>query len=660
MKTLTPGSSSFRNTHQAFKEEKASRSAWAQRGREIVQFDTSSNGSLKTPQVYFAYIFEHPPAFHFGVEVLAGTMGDTDIPLVSAGVAEWTTTELPSGKLLYIGATLWAAVKSLNPYTLRWRFSFEGIVYRDRANIGVVPVTASPAPDSLTPGGIGGEPGAPPDEGETDPDPEPEPPPDIPTSRFHRVDAVLWSGVGVVRTQTTDAVVGVPAAPGAWGSFPTDLNAGWSDWNLDEAPLEGTATYFPPPPLPTLPSVPGGAVAVTSGNINAQVASNPAGTSFALANGTYNLTVDTKAGNKYYGNPSNPNAVIIHGQNTRLVAFDGGVDNVGIYYITWQNHLGDSNSQSSGAVAPGGDGWDIRRCTSRWNKYSGIRMSGSGGKLYWHTSYENGQYGVSGPAMDWDLDCLEIYGNGSDGLPSGVTKYSASDRGGSKIGQNITIAGATNHVNVRRLHSWGHDDNGWWFDIRIGDSTVEYSWIEDNQRDGLRFEAGYPSYDEDGPSSKPLICRWTRFENNATKSMNPTNNWWKDWYAIPAAVNAAVCQNIQVYGNVVIGPRGIGGYNWNHPQLTGSASTPGAGTVNASFLKNLYVHHNYIRSEGGGSNPNNVAAGIVNLTGNAYATSALNRWRDNVYWSAATRRFNWEPNSGGARTWAQWQAAGHS
>jgi hypothetical protein len=133
---MVAASRQFRSTAQAFQEQSADRTSWAQRGRELVRFDTTSTGTLITPQIHFTYMYEHSPYFSFGVELLEGTLTDENIPITSAGVASWLTMTLPRGMLVYRGATLWAAVTSEAQFGLGWTFSFEGIVYRSREFIG--------------------------------------------------------------------------------------------------------------------------------------------------------------------------------------------------------------------------------------------------------------------------------------------------------------------------------------------------------------------------------------------------------------------------------------------------------------------------------------------------------------------------------------------
>lgn len=466
-----------------------------------------------------------------------------------------------------------------------------------------------------------------------------------------------------------------PESPGEWGEFPTHLNAGWADWNLDEAPLTGSAAYEMPPAMPTLESVPGDAIAVNPGNVAAQVNANPAGSKFRLLPGTYRLTIPVKAGNEYWGDPGDWEAVIIDGQNTRHNAFGRSVANVKIRYLTWQYHLGtNAANNAAGAVDPGANGWDIRGVVMRWNRRSGIRPSGMNGRLYHFIAYQNGQQAIGGPASGWIFDCGEIYENGTeDALPGNVDLYPGSDRGGCKIGQNYNLAGTSGgSVTVRRIHSWGHDQHGWWHDIRIEDTLIEYCWIEGNRKKGINLEAGRPG-------GLPIVVRWNRLEDNAFHKMNPSNDWWRAWFAAdPMNIGVSVCQNVEVYGNVSIGFRGIGSYNWAHHQMTGVASTPGSDGTNASTVKNLHVHHNYIYAGGiaapdcthpipNADNPGAVAAGLTQLStahplvNNAYLPSENNRWEDNIY--AGTHKFNWGTvghGSSGCRTPGQWAAAGMS
>lgn len=447
-----------------------------------------------------------------------------------------------------------------------------------------------------------------------------------------------------------------PPPPSSWGAFPTILNPGWANWNLDGVPFDSQVPYVQPPALPSLPSVPANAISVTPSTIQNAVSNNPSGSTFVLQPGTYNMTLPTKGGNRYFGDPNNWNAVIFHGQDTRQLAVQRGNDNVEIYYMTFQRFLGYNASGSwnaSGAIDPAGNNWRLCGVVLRWNHYAGMFASGSG-EAHYIIAYQNGQYGFTGAGSNWTFDCIEVYENGEQQyLPSGITEYSTSDRGACKFGQMYDLNGNNGGPLVcRRWHSYRNAYHGIWFDIRIEDIIVEYCWFEDQRRAGIDFEAGRP----DG---RPIIARFNLLDQCGYQTVSGT--WWSNYFAYyPAAIQAQICDNTEVYANKVInGPRGIGGlHDESHPQYDGSASTPGAGTVNASPCRNLHVHHNYLELTDGGSNPNTVAGGITRFGSsfNPYAASANNVWEDNVYATPSQYGFQWELNR--ELSWSEWQARG--
>lgn len=428
------------------------------------------------------------------------------------------------------------------------------------------------------------------------------------------------------------------------GLFPTILNAGWANWNLTGVPV----TVPDPPPLPTLPDVPADAVDVNPATIQTEVANRPAGTAFRLQAGTYQMTLPTKAGNQYFGDPDDWEAVVFDGGYSRNAAVERSPA-VGLHYMAFEKFVGYAGDSSpSGAIDPGSDGWRIVGCHIRWNKNGGLRATGSNNHVLMCHVYQNGAWAASGPAAGWLFDCVEVWGNSNeDTLPAFVPAYTASsDRGATKFGQNYNLDGTSGGPTVvRRWHAYDNKYDGIWFDIRIEDVLVEYSWFEDQRRYGVNLEAGRPG-------GRPIVVRYNLFDHCGYQSVS--GSWWQPSYiALPAAVRFAVCENVEVYGNRITGgPRGIGGYNWNHPQLNGSASTPGAGTVNATPVQNCWVHGNYVELTDGGANPSTVAGGITDLgTPGVDPYAANNRWEDNVY--ADSYQFEWDS---GAVTYSQWQA----
>ena len=85
-------------------------------------------------------VYEERPFFSYGVELAEGeVLVPDDFPFVTCGVMEWETIE-PKGANkgeYYVGATVWMAVDCKTPYRLRFRFSWDGIAFRNSSQIGV-------------------------------------------------------------------------------------------------------------------------------------------------------------------------------------------------------------------------------------------------------------------------------------------------------------------------------------------------------------------------------------------------------------------------------------------------------------------------------------------------------------------------------------------
>lgn len=126
------GGAGYRGIESASRAREVDRSAWAGRAREIISFETEGVGTVVTPTILFAHVYEREPFFTFGVELLEGSLTDGDFPITSAGVSGWQAIVLERGGTMFKGATVWAAVSATTSYHLLWRFSFEGTVIRNR------------------------------------------------------------------------------------------------------------------------------------------------------------------------------------------------------------------------------------------------------------------------------------------------------------------------------------------------------------------------------------------------------------------------------------------------------------------------------------------------------------------------------------------------
>jgi hypothetical protein len=241
----------------------------------------------------------------------------------------------------------------------------------------------------------------------------------------------------------------------------------------------------------------------------------------------------------------------------------------------------------------------------------------------WHITrfkgWDNGQYGFSGSPDNAIVEYWETYGNGNDDLPSGVPRYSKSDRGSGKLS-------FTDGTIVRYGWAHDHDDKGPWYDI--ANKNFEFAWIrsENNGRIGLVVEASF------GPG---------RLHHNESWNNGPGNtNWQQDWMAINAQILVSTTDDVEVDYNNFKGRYGVGGYQWNHPQY---------GNDNSGCLTGMDVHDNTYDM----SIVNNAITYLGGPCPNPYDNPSLNDFQNNTYngvkmfgWDGAKRDLNYWNNLG--------------
>jgi hypothetical protein len=126
----------YKNINNAFMKTELDRQTWASQGVVVQALDIIGSGEVLTNLIDFGTVFQSAPAFAYGVELQPGeTLVTGDYPFVTCGVSEWSQyaphPELASATPLYGGAYLWINVSSSKPYKLRFRFSFEGTIFKN-------------------------------------------------------------------------------------------------------------------------------------------------------------------------------------------------------------------------------------------------------------------------------------------------------------------------------------------------------------------------------------------------------------------------------------------------------------------------------------------------------------------------------------------------
>ena len=121
-------------TRSAAVRQDLDRRSWPDTVVVVSTFDTVGSGSARSGVIEFGAVFEDPPFFSYGVELIEGNeLVDGDYPFVTAGVIEWTLTvsDDPYATQYYTGADIWVRISSTTQYPLRWRLAFEGVAMKN-------------------------------------------------------------------------------------------------------------------------------------------------------------------------------------------------------------------------------------------------------------------------------------------------------------------------------------------------------------------------------------------------------------------------------------------------------------------------------------------------------------------------------------------------
>lgn len=239
--------------------------------------------------------------------------------------------------------------------------------------------------------------------------------------------------------------------------------------------------------------VPSGAISVTPSTLVQEINNRPAGTAFALQPGTYVLgNVPNKAGNRYYGVPSDHGAVVFDGQTTysgstvtggHQVAFRLADNNV-FANMTFRRYRGlDDAPGNSPLFANGASDVVIRNVEFRDNQLSGLRFGGSRWQVSYITSQRNGQYCMGGSGSNHVIELSLFAACGVEGLD--VPRHGDSNRGISKFNHSTNIT-----VRTSEFRNITGGSNGLWFDGNNAGFTIVGNYLHDMQRHGIIVELG--------------------------------------------------------------------------------------------------------------------------------------------------------------------------
>lgn len=241
-------------------------------------------------------------------------------------------------------------------------------------------------------------------------------------------------------------------------------------------------------PLPGPRPIPSGGVAIAAGqSIQDAINSNPEGTQFNLAQGTWqgnNNQITPKQGNSFYGVAAGK--TIISGYTIR-----GGGDNVTIANMTIQGYTGDThgaieNNFDSGA----GQGWKVQNNEIKDNVVG--LVFGSNSLIEHNYIHDNSAEGAGGGGGDRNVDFKP------DEPPNGsIFRYNAlihNDRGGiPDEGASFSgfKSGDVFYFEVYGNYMADNGQSGMWCDVYCGNNHFYDNISVRNSMNGFMDEIGY-------------------------------------------------------------------------------------------------------------------------------------------------------------------------
>lgn len=388
-------------------------------------------------------------------------------------------------------------------------------------------------------------------------------------------------------------------------------------------PTGGDKIYLGPSTWPTSgwPARPSPTLRITNAStLKSQIANAPANAVIHIdINGEIKNVenIPVKAGQTIYGN--GPQTTIFHGENKLNTLISINVNNLKLYDFGYKRYIGFKASNSQAPVqGNGGNSARIDNVYAWENHFSGLRLMGNDWHVTRFRGWDNGQFGFSGSPKNATVEYWETFRNGNSSLPSGVPRYSKTDRGSGKYS-------FTDGVVIRYGWAHDHDDKGPWYDIANKNFNFSYIRSENNGRVGLVVEASF------GPG---------RLHHNEVWNNGPKNtNWQEDWMNINGQILVSTTGGVEVDNNDFRGRYGVGFYQWNHPQY---------GNNNAGCVEDINVHDNVFNMTVMNMGVTNFSSPCANANNKNFYTIKNNTYSGvKVFgWDGAKRDLNYWNNLG--------------
>jgi hypothetical protein len=352
-------------------------------------------------------------------------------------------------------------------------------------------------------------------------------------------------------------------------------------------------------------------MAVSPGmDLQATLDAQPPGTAFCFGAGTYNLDepLVPKSGDQLLAANE---GVVLDGNNAGTAAIWGSSPNpnVTVRGFLIQNFANAGDIYAGDAAIKAGPNWQIEYNEVRNNANIGVRLGG-GVVLRGNYIHHNGRYGVVGGFVS------DVLWEGNEISYNNTKDYGFGDAGATKVVKSSNVTFLDNYVH----HNNG---NGLWADTDNINFTYDGNRVEFNVGSGIFHEVSYDA-----------VIRNNIVRYNAGIAQGESIGYG-------ANIEVMVSQNVQVYGNTVVGgTNGIGLHDIDR----------GTGAYGEYRVANVYVHDNTVRMSG------SAQTGLNGDRPEAYSPNAKNRFENNTYYVTNLSGSYWY--WGQSRNWPGWRTSG--
>lgn len=444
-------------------------------------------------------------------------------------------------------------------------------------------------------------------------DAQTEPTVEVPRSSIEAVIAELESWLTTTTappaTTTTTEPTTTTEAPTTTTEAPTTTTA---------AP---TTTTTAPTTTTSPPAACNGVQVAAGANLVTVANAHPAGTTFCLAAGTYQVTAEIpfQSGDEWIGalGSGGQRLSILTGGGTTQYLVKATSDNVLLRNVIAERF---NNALQQGINTGAQTFWTFDNVEVRFNTAHGIHTHNNS-KVINSYIHHNGQMGLGGNGDNVLIENNEIAFNNPDantapGWEGGGTKWVHA--------ANLVVRGNYSH------HNCG---NGLWVDGTGNTNFLfEDNISEDNWATGIFAEI----------SNGPGVIRNNEVRRNTFGQFTATPACPATGGAGNGGIRVNDSRDVEVYGNIVEDNDG------------GISSTDADRGANDPNVTGLYVHDNTVRWSSGFHGLQDTAS---TCCGTPFTAAANNRYENNdyVYGGSDPTPFEWA----GDKTFAQWQAAGH-